>query len=220
VKAIAERVRQLIATLPPHVTLVAAAKTRNAEEAYAAIDAGIRVIGHNYVQEAQRMIEQLGRQAATWAFIGHLQRNKVKTAIGLFDSIQTVDSLRLGEAIHKECRKIGRVMPILIEINAAREPQKSGVLPEDTEDLIRTLSKLEAIHVEGLMTMGPLVSDPEDLRAPFRETKSLFDRLASADIPGVEMTVLSMGMSASYGVAIEEGSTMIRLGTTIFGPRT
>ena len=217
---IAERARQLIATLPSHVTLVAAAKTRNAEEAYAAIDAGIRVIGHNYVQEAQRMIEQLGRQAATWTFIGHLQRNKVKIAIGLFDSIQTVDSLRLGEAINKECRKIGRVMPILIEINASREPQKSGVLPEDTEDLIRALSKLEAIHVEGLMTMGPLVSDPEDLRVPFRETKSLFDRLASTDIPGVEMTVLSMGMSASYGVAIEEGSTMIRLGTTIFGPRT
>ena len=165
------------------------------------------------------MIEQLGRQAAMWTFIGHLQRNKVKTAIGLFDSIQTVDSIRLAEAINKECHKIDRIMPILIEINAARESQKSGVAPEDAEDLIRALSKLGSIHVEGLMTMGPFVSDPEDLRPIFRETKKLFDSIVSADISGVDMTVLSMGMSASYAVAIEEGATMIRLGTTIFGPR-
>ena len=217
--SIADRVRKLKATLPSHVELVAAAKTRSAAEVRATIEAGIRVIGHNYVQEAQSMIEQVGRQAATWTFIGHLQRNKVKTAILLFDSIQTVDSIRLAEAIDKECHKIDRIMPILIEINAARESQKSGVAPEDAEDLIRALSKLGSIHVEGLMTMGPLVSDPENLRPIFRETKNLFDSIAGADIPGVEMTVLSMGMSASYAVAIEEGATMVRLGTTIFGPR-
>ena len=218
--SIADRVRELKATLPSHVELVAAAKTRSAAEVRATIEAGIRVIGHNYVQEAQSMIEQVGRQAATWTFIGHLQRNKVKTAILLFDSIQTVDSIRLAEAIDRECHKIGRIMPILIEINAARESQKSGVAPEDAEDLIRELSKLKSIRIEGLMTMGPLVSDPEDLRSTFRETKALFDTLAGADdIPGVSMAVLSMGMSTSYGVAIEEGATMIRLGTTIFGPR-
>ena len=219
--SIANRVRQLKAEIPAHVELAAAAKTRTSEEAQAAIDAGIRVIGHNYVQEAQTMIEQLGRKAAVWTMIGHLQRNKVKVAVQLFDNIQTVDSLRLAEAIDKECRKIGRIMPIFIEINAAREPQKSGVAPEDAEDLIRELSQMESIHINGLMTMGPQVSNPEDLRPLFRETKALFDTIAGADnIPGIDMTVLSMGMSASYDIAIEEGATMIRLGTTIFGPRT
>ena len=217
--SIADRVRELKATLPAHVDLVAAAKTKSSDDVRAALDAGLHVIGHNYVQEAQSMIEDVGRQAAEWTFIGHLQRNKVKIAVQLFDGIQTVDSIRLAVAIDKECHKIGRIMPILIEINAAREPQKSGVSPEDAEELIRELSQLESIRIEGLMTMGPLVSNPEDLRSTFRETKALFDSIASADIPGVDMIVLSMGMSASYQVAIEEGATMIRLGTTIFGPR-
>ena len=218
--SIADRIRQLKASLPPHVELAAAAKTRTPEEAQAAIDAGLHIIGHNYVQEARVMIEQLGRDAATWTMIGHLQRNKAKVAAQLFDSIQTVDSFRLAEAIDKECGKIGRIMPILVEINAAREPQKAGIAPEDTETLMRELSHLESIHVEGLMTMGPQVSDPEFLRPSFRETKHLFDQIAAAHIPNISMTVLSMGMSSSYPVAIEEGATMIRLGTTIFGPRT
>jgi len=217
--SIANRVRELKVILPPNVDLVAAAKTRSSDDVRAALDAGVRIIGHNYVQEAQSMIGHLGREAAMWTFIGHLQRNKVKLAVQLFDSIQTVDSIRLAEAIDKECHKFGRIMPILIEINAAREPQKSGVAPEDAEDMIRALSKLKSIHIDGLMTMGPLVSDPEDLRPIFRATKALFDRLAGTDIPRVSMAVLSMGMSASYKIAIEEGATMIRLGTTIFGPR-
>jgi len=218
--SIPDRVRQLKAELPPHVELAAAAKTRTPEEAQAAINAGIRVIGHNYVQEAQTMIEQLGRKAAVWTMIGHLQRNKVKLAVQLFDSVQTVDSLRLAEAIDKECRKIGRIMPILIEINAVREPQKSGVSPEGAEDLVRQIAHLEAVRIQGLMTMGPVVESPELLRPIFRETKRLFDQIADAQIPNISMDVLSMGMSSSYLVAIEEGATMIRLGTTIFGPRT
>jgi len=217
--SIANRVRELKVILPPNVDLVAAAKTRSSDDVRAALDTGVRIIGHNYVQEAQSMIGHLGREAAMWTFIGHLQRNKVKLAVQLFDSIQTVDSIRLAEAIDKECHKFGRIMPILIEINAAREPQKSGVAPEDAEDMIRALSKLKSIHIDGLMTMGPFVSDPEDLRPIFRATKALFDRLAGTDIPRVSMAVLSMGMSASYKIAIEEGATMIRLGTTIFGPR-
>jgi len=216
---LSDRARQLTSTLPPGIEIVAAAKTRSTEEVHDVIGAGIPIIGHNYVQEAKAMIEQLGREAATWTFIGHLQRNKVKTAVGLFDSIQTVDSLRLAEAIDKECRRIGRVMPILIEINAAREPQKSGVLPEDAETLIRELAQLTSVQVQGLMTMGPFVSDPEKLRPVFSATKSLFDRITASQIPNVSMEALSMGMSASYAIAIEEGATMIRLGTTIFGPR-
>jgi pyridoxal phosphate enzyme (YggS family) len=220
IPSIEHRVRQLKATLPVGIDLVAAAKTRTFEEAQAAIDAGVGIIGHNYVQEAQAMIEQLGHDAATWTMIGHLQRNKVKAAVQLFDSIQTVDSLRLAEAIDRECQQAGRTMQILIEVNADREPQKSGLIPEDVADLIRKVSRLEAIQVCGLMTMGPQVRNPEQLRPIFRETKKLFDQIASEEIPGVEMTVLSMGMSDSYWVAIEEGATMIRLGTTIFGPRS
>jgi PLP dependent protein len=218
--SVGDRVRQLRAAIPSHVELVAAAKTRTSEDVREAIDAGVRVIGHNYVQEAQAMIEHLGRDAACWTMIGHLQRNKVKSAVQLFDSIQTVDSLRLAEAIDRECLKIGRTMPILIEINADLETQKTGVFPEDAEDLIRAISQLESIRVNGLMTMGAFTSIPEDLRPTFRETKILFDRLAQSNIPGVSMAVLSMGMSASHEVAIEEGSTMVRLGTTLFGPRS
>jgi len=217
--SIQDRVRQLKATLPPHVELVAAAKTRSLDDVRAAIEAGVCIVGHNYVQEAQAMIEQLQQDAASWAMIGHLQRNKVKAAVQLFDSIQTVDSLRLAQAIDRECKKMGRFMPILIEVNAAREPQKFGALPEAVTDLIREAAKLESIRIRGLMTMGPLVSDPEQLRPLFRETKALFDRIAAERIPNVLMNDLSMGMSTSYAVAIEEGSTMIRLGTTIFGPR-
>lgn len=217
--SIATRVKQLKATLPSRVVLAAAAKTRTPEEVQAAIDAGVGIIGHNYVQEAQAMIELMGRDTAAWTMIGHLQRNKVKLAVQLFDSIQTVDSLRLAEAIDKECQQVGRTMQILIEVNTDREPQKSGLVPEEVADLIRRIARLEAIQVCGLMTMGPQVSDPEQLRPIFRETKNLFDQIADAQIPNVSMDVLSMGMSDSYQVAIDEGATMIRLGTTIFGPR-
>ena len=216
---IEESVRLLLSGIPAGVTVVAAAKTRSPEEVRAAIDAGVHIVGHNYVQEAQAMIEQLGVDAASWAMIGHLQRNKVREAVRLFDLIQTIDSLRLAGAIGRVCEETGRVMPVLIEVNSAREPQKSGVVPEAVTDLVREIAQLESVQIRGLMTMGPLTSDPEQLRPVFREIKALFDRIASEQIPGVSMTVLSMGMSDSYAVAIEEGATMIRLGTTIFGPR-
>jgi len=216
---IEESVRLLLSGIPAGVTVVAAAKTRSPEEVRAAIDAGVHIVGHNYVQEAQAMIERLGVDAASWAMIGHLQRNKVREAVRLFDLIQTIDSLRLAGAIGRVCEETGRVMPVLIEVNSAREPQKSGVVPEAVTDLVREIAQLESVQIRGLMTMGPLTSDPEQLRPVFRETKTLFDRIAAAKIPNVSMNVLSMGMSDSYPVAIEEGSTMIRLGTTVFGPR-
>jgi pyridoxal phosphate enzyme (YggS family) len=166
------------------------------------------------------MIESLGRDAATWTMIGHLQRNKVSVAVSLFDSIQSVDSLRLAEAIDRECQSIGRVMPILIEVNTASEPRKSGIIPAEAVDLVRKVARLEFVSVQGLMTLGPQLSNPEQLRPYFRETKRLFDRIACEQIPDISMSVLSMGMSDSYWVAIEEDATMIRLGTTIFGPRS
>ncbi len=217
---IGDRVREIGRGLPPHVTLVAAAKTRTPAEVREAIDAGVRAVGHNYVQEADAMIEQLGHDAAHWTLIGHLQRNKAKAAARLFDSIQTVDSLRMAEAIARACRAIGRTMPVLVEINAAHESQKAGVAPADAFDLIREVATLRELHVKGLMTMGPWVEDAEALRPVFREVHALFERVRAVGIPGVSMRILSMGMSDSYAVAVDEGATMIRVGSALFGPRS
>ena len=216
---ITDRVMEFLVGIPPHVGVLAAAKTRFVDEIRAAIEGGIRLVGQNYVQEAQRTIDELGRSAAQWHMIGHLQRNKVKAAVRLFDTIQTVDSVRLAEAIDRECARLGRVVPILVEINSVRERQKSGVFPEEAVDLIHEISSLKSIRIDGLMTMGPFVANPEEIRPHFAETKRLFDELATLRIPNVEMRTLSMGMSDSYEVAIEEGATMIRLGTVLFGPR-
>ena len=214
------RIREMLDRLPEGVRLVAAAKTRSPEEIDRAIAAGIRIVGMNYVQEAATAIDALGRGAAEWHMIGHLQRNKVREAVRLFDMIQTVDSLRLARKIDAEASEAGISMPVLVEINSASEPQKSGVLPEEAIDFLRELGSLPALRVQGLMTMGPLVADPETIRPHFQLTKTLFDKAASAQIEGVEMRELSMGMSDSYAVAIDEGATMIRLGTTLFGPRS
>ena len=219
-RTIEEHVRATLADLPAGVELVAAGKTRTSDEIRAAIGAGVRIVGQNYVQEAQAAIDTLGRTSAQWHMIGHLQRNKAKTAVRLFDLVQTVDSLRLAEAIDRASRAIDRVTPILIEVNSAAEPQKSGVGPADVVDLVREASALPGLRIDGLMTMGPFSTDPEDLRPAFRRTKSLFDQIRGLSVPNVAMTTLSMGMSDSYAVAIEEGSTMIRVGTALFGPRS
>ncbi|MCD6495057.1 YggS family pyridoxal phosphate-dependent enzyme [Candidatus Bipolaricaulota bacterium] len=213
-----DNIRSILSELPEGVTLVAAAKTRTPEEISRAIDAGIEIIGENYVQEAEAAFAALGR-IARWHFIGHLQKNKVKKAVPIFDMIETVDSLKLGEQIERECEKLGKNMPVLVEINSGREPQKSGVLPEDAEKLIRELSRLERVHVQGLMTMGPRFGDPELARPYFQETKRLFDQLSKLGIENTEMRYLSMGMSNTYEIAIEEGANMVRIGTRIFGER-
>lgn len=214
---IEEKVAQFLRSLPTGITVVAAAKTRTPEEVRAAIRAGIKIIGYNYVQEAEQMHREIG-DTVQWHMIGHLQRNKAKPAVKLFDMIETIDSVRLAEELDRRCAEIGKIMPALIEINSGREPNKNGVSPEAADELVRQLSHLQHIRVHGLMTMGPL-TDPENLRPYFKETKAAFDRLAEADIPNVEMRYLSMGMSDSYLIAIEEGANMIRIGTKLFGPR-
>jgi pyridoxal phosphate enzyme (YggS family) len=215
---IGERVKNLLAELPSHVTLVAAAKSRSSREVLEAVAAGVRIIGENYVQEAETAQAVVGR-SVKWHFIGHLQTNKVRKAVELFDLIETVDSLKLAREIDKRSRDRGRVMPVLIEVNSGREPQKFGVMPEELVSLIGDLARLPNIRVEGLMTMGPETGEAEDSRPYFRLTRELFDRIAGLAIPGVAMTRLSMGMSHSYRVAVEEGATMVRLGTILFGPR-
>jgi len=216
--SIAANVKRILESLPPGVILVAAAKERTPEEVEEALQAGVTHVGHNYVQEAERMIPAI-KGRVQWHMIGHLQKNKVKKAVRLFDMIETVDSWPLAELIDRRCAEIGKTMPVLVEVNIGREASKTGVLPEEVDDLVRRISTLLHIRVQGLMTMGPRFGDPEDARPYFRATKAAFDRLAKANIPNVEMRYLSMGMSNSYQVAIEEGANMVRLGTLLFGER-
>jgi PLP dependent protein len=215
---IREQVKKLLAELPEGVLLVGAAKTRTADEILEAIEAGLEIVGENYVQEAERAFEKVGHRAK-WHMIGHLQTNKVKKAVAVFDMIETVSSMRLAEEIDKACAKIGKVMPVLIEINSGEEEQKSGVNPEEAVDLIRHMSSLKNIKVVGLMTMGPFTGDPEESRSYFQRTKKIFDALKGMDLPAVQMKYLSMGMSNSYKVALEEGANMVRIGTKLFGER-
>jgi pyridoxal phosphate enzyme (YggS family) len=215
---IAENVKKILEELPESVELVAAAKTRTPEEILQAAEAGVKIVGENYVQEAQEAFELVGHKVK-WHFIGHLQRNKVKKAVKIFDMIETLDSIELAAEIDKRCLRIGKIMPVLIEINSGKEKQKFGVWPEDTERLIQEAVKFENIHIQGLMTMGPAFGNPEDARPYFIKTKRLFDKIKALDIPGIEMKFLSMGMTNSFRVAIQEGANMVRIGTRIFGPR-
>nr|QNO54578.1 pyridoxal phosphate homeostasis protein [Methanosarcinales archaeon ANME-1 ERB7] len=211
-------VKRLLAELPKAVELEAATKTRTTEEIIAAIEAGIRIVGENYIQEAERAFKVVGR-VVKWHFIGHLQRNKVKNAVELFDLIETIDSFSIAEEVNRVSSKIGKIMPILIEVNSGREPQKFGAFPEDVEELVVKISALASVKIVGLMTMGPYEEEIEKLRLYFRATKEIFERIKKSGIPSVDMRYLSMGMSDSYIIAIEEGANIVRVGTGIFGPR-
>jgi len=216
--SIKENVERILKELPAGVELVAAAKTKTPAEILEAVEAGIKIIGENYVQEAAEAFAVVGPRGK-WHFIGHLQTNKAKKAVEIFDMIETVDSLDLAREIDKRSRNAGRVMPILIEINSGEEEQKFGLRPKDAEALIREIAPLQNIRIEGLMTMGPFEGNPEDARPYFKIAKQLFDAFKALALPGVEMKWLSMGMTNSYPVAIEEGANMVRVGTKIFGPR-
>ena len=215
---IKQNVLRLITELPEGVQLVAAAKTRLPEEVLVAVEAGINIIGENYVQEAEAAHALIGSRV-NWHFIGHLQKNKVKKAVSLFDMIETVDSLEIASVINRRCAQINKIMPVLIEINSGREEQKAGVFPEKAKELIKAILSLENIRVSGLMTMGPYSEDAEDLRPYFKATRKLFEYIKEYKLPNVTMRYLSMGMTDSYKVALEEGANIIRIGSAIFGPR-
>lgn len=216
---IKHNVQEILAELPDGVELVAAAKTRTPEEILEVVEGGVEIIGENYVQEAKRAHEIVGKKAK-WHFIGTLQKHNVRRKmVETFDMIETVDSWEVAREIDKRCAQIGKVMPILIEINSGRENQKSGVLPEDAEELIRAVSALKNVKVMGLMTMGPRFGNPEDSRPYFVATRTIFERIRQLDLPNVEMRYLSMGMTNSYRIAVEEGANVIRIGTKIFGER-
>lgn len=215
---IKENVQKIFSELPDGVELEVACKTRAHSEILEAIDAGVKIIGENYVQEAEPAFKAIGNKAR-WHFIGHLQKNKVNKAVNIFDMIETVDSIELALEINKASLKKNKIMPVLVEVNSGREKQKFGVLPEDTEELVKRLSMLDNIKVAGLMTMGPMSGDPESARPYFIETNKIFKKIKDLNLPNVEIKYLSMGMSNSYKVAIEEGANIVRLGTNIFGPR-
>ena len=203
---------------PDEVLLVAVTKTRTYEELNEAIDAGITDIGENKVQEILDKYEYV--KPVRWHMIGHLQTNKVKYIIDKVSLIHSVDSLKLAEEIDKRASQHGRVMNILVQVNAAREESKFGITSEETGNLIEEiLSRFENIRIRGLMSIAPFEDDPENVRKYFRQVKELYDQYAVFDHDRLDFKYLSMGMSHDYEVAIQEGSNLIRVGTAIFGER-
>jgi len=218
VGAVRENVLALLAELPPNVELEAAAKGQPPEKIIEAIEAGVKIVGENYVQEALTAQAVIGR-GVRWHFIGHLQKNKVKKAVEIFDMVETVDSWELAQEIEKRAAALSKVMSVLIEVNSGREPQKFGVWPENVIALALKIAQLPHLELQGLMTMGPLAGAPEEARPYFRETRRLFEELKNIELPRGAMRYLSMGMTNSYRIAIEEGANIVRIGTKIFGPR-
>lgn len=203
---------------PSEITLIAVSKTKPVTDLKEAYDAGARDFGENKVQELTAKIPALPSDIR-WHMIGHLQRNKVKYIAGEVELIHSVDSFRLAEEINIQAKRKKIVIPALIEINIGDEESKFGVRPDEAKELCKEISELDSIHIEGLMTVAPAVDDPEKVRKYFRKMHELFLDIKSENIDNVEMKILSMGMTNDYKVAIEEGSTMVRVGTGIFGAR-
>ncbi len=200
------------------VTLIAVSKTKPVSMLQEIYDCGIRNFGENKVQEICEKREQLPGDIK-WHMIGHLQRNKVKYIIGDVELIHSVDTYRLAEEINIQAKKIHRVVPVLVEVNIAGESTKFGISGEETLQLVEEISKLENIRIKGLMTIAPFVENPEENRPYFQKIKKIAVDIAGKNIDNVSMDILSMGMTGDYMVAIEEGATMVRVGTGIFGAR-
>lgn len=219
------RVRERIAAAcarvgrrPEEVKLVAVSKTVPAERIRQAYEAGLRHFGENRVQEAEAKRSALGDLAVTWHLVGHLQTNKAKPARELFQYIQSVDSLRLAEKLDKVAPP-GQRLPVLLEVNLAAESTKSGAREQEVLQLAEGVGRLPTLELRGLMVIPPFAEDPEQARPFFRRLRELAEMIESRSLPGISMRELSMGMSHDFDVAIEEGATMVRVGTAIFGPR-
>jgi pyridoxal phosphate enzyme (YggS family) len=203
---------------PAEVRLMAVTKRVDDDRTLSAVRAGVEIIGENYVQEAKRKLEKMGK-TGEWHLIGRLQTNKAKVAVRLFDMIHSVDRMELAVEIDRQARAVGRIMKVLIEVNVAGEETKSGVPLASAPGLVRAIAPLENLSIWGLMTMPPWFDDPEEARPCFRALRDLRDRIVAEGIPRVEMRELSMGMTGDYAVAIEEGATIVRVGRGIFGER-
>lgn len=208
------RVRQ---SLPPDVTLVVVTKGRTLGQIQKVLDLGCRELGENRVKEAAEKIPEFSNvEGLRWHMVGHLQRNKAKLAAQLFDMVQSVDSLRLANALDSRCDAIGKRMPILIEINIGEEEQKHGIAPDEALSLVTQVAELPNLRLQGLMCMAPFIP-AEQTRPYFKRMRQLFDTIA-ASLKSPNFTIISMGMTSDYRVAIEEGSTMVRIGRAIFEP--
>ena len=203
---------------PEDVTLIAVSKTKPVEMIEEILAEQVVDFGENKAQELKSKYEVLPENIH-WHMIGHLQRNKIKYIIDKAYLIHSVDSVRLAEAIDEEAKKHDLIMPVLIEVNMAKEESKFGIMPEDTYDFIREIAHLTNIRVKGLMTIAPFTDDPENNRIHFQNLRKLLVDIKEKNIDNVDMCHLSMGMTGDYEVAIEEGATMVRVGTGIFGER-
>ena len=201
---------------PEAVTLIAVTKTFDAEKIREVVRAGVVDIGENYVQELKEKQRRLAGQQIRWHFIGHLQSNKVKSVVGTVCLIHSVDSVSLGREISKQAERLGSRVEIFLEVNTSGESSKYGVSPEETATLVKQVMQLSYIDVTGLMTIGPFLPDPEQSRPAFSALKNIQRSLATE---GIALPHLSMGMTNDFEVAIEEGATMVRIGTAIFGSR-
>ena len=203
------------------ITIMAATKGRSVAEIVEAVNAGISDVGENYVQELldkKGELDEAGYSDIRWHAIGHLQRNKVRYVVPICDQIHSVDSLRLAQEIDRRAARIGKVQAVLLEINIAGEESKFGIAPEQAPQLAEQIMELEHLQLRGLMTMPPYTDNPEDSRPLFKALRDLAEQLVGRGLPSEAMSELSMGMSGDYEVAIEEGATIIRLGTVLFGP--
>lgn len=194
-------------------------KTKPAASVKAAFEAGASIIGENYIQEAREKFNSLSTLPISWHFIGHLQSNKAKYAVTLFDLIHSVDSYKLAKELNKQAEKIAKTQDILIQVNISKEATKSGASFEETEQLVRDIGNLSHVRILGLMTVPPFFNSPEKARPYFAALRGLQENIRQKNIPNVHLRELSMGMSGDYEVAIEEGATLVRIGTAIFGSR-
>ena len=204
---------------PETIDLVAVSKRKSSDAVASAIQAGVTLLGENYIQEAMDKINTIGNTPASWHFIGHLQSNKARFAVQYFDVIHTVDSLKLAREIDKHASKINKQQAILMQVNIGEEASKSGTTAANALELARKIATLEHVNLTGLMGMPPFFDDPEGARPYFKAMATLFATIQAEKIPGIDLKHLSMGMSGDFKVAIEEGSTLVRIGTAIFGSR-
>ncbi len=204
---------------PESIRLMAVSKTVEPDRVRQAIDAGITLLGENYVQEAREKIPVIGH-GVEWHMIGHLQTNKVKYVVNLFDWIHSVDRQELAHELDKRAGQNGRTLNVLVEVNLSGEASKSGAEPPQVLELVRQIATLPHLQVRGLMTMPPYSDQPETSRPYFQSLRGLRDQIRAAAIPNISMDELSMGMTDDFEVAVEEGATIIRVGRAIFGERT
>ena len=222
INSVRERIREAARAcnrLESDIRLVAVSKTMPADVVRKAIEIGLKDFGENYIQEAREKITTLSNYPVTWHYIGHLQSNKAKYAVRMFDLIHSVDSLKLARELDKFAKKNDKVQDILIQVNVAREDSKSGIYAEDTLQLLKEIARLENVAVKGLMTMPPYFNAPDRVRPFFTALRQLRDRIKNEAIANISMDELSMGMTGDFEAAIEEGATMVRVGTAIFGER-